>query len=502
MKTYLSVYFGSLLLAVVITPAIILLARKLNAVDLTNPRKVHSKPIPRIGGISVFLPSAVLAIAALFLDNSIGEAFRSIRIQVLSLLGAGTFIFCIGLIDDLRGMRARYKLLAQIIAAVAMCQAGVKIDLLNVANLFTIDFGWLSFPVTIFWIIAITNAVNLTDGLDGLAAGICAVTCGVIAVFAFASGQPMMGVFMLALLGSLSGFLFFNFNPARIFMGDCGSMFLGFVLASSSVMCMTKSGTIVGLALPALALGLPIFDTIFTMLRRYLGRWRIMSPDRSHLHHRLLDMGFRHHHAVITMYVITIIAAGLGMFMMVTRGGGIVAVFLGVLLLLVLVFRAFGAIQVHDVIVRLQRNRKISLQAKEYADIFEDTQLRFLEARTFKQIWRAISNAGEEMGFTELSLTAVSKSSRLHKFTWKPSDCEKKPQDLVSIKVYINENRFGIPMDIEAKIPADNSLESAGWRMMLSGRLIDEYHVNGASKAKIASIVGIGDDEQQVKVGS
>ena len=126
--------------------------------------------------------------------------------------------------------------------------------------------------------------MNFIDGLDGLAAGISAVTCAVIGVFAFSRGQLLMVVFMLALLGSLSGFLFFNFNPARIFMGDCGSMFLGFALGSTSVMCAMKSQAIVGLALPALALGLPIFDTFFTLLRRYLARRRILSSDYGHIH--------------------------------------------------------------------------------------------------------------------------------------------------------------------------------------------------------------------------
>ncbi|MCX5638643.1 MAG: MraY family glycosyltransferase, partial [Planctomycetota bacterium] len=298
MKTYLFTYLCSTLLALVITPIAICIAHAFGIYDKPDVRKVHVSAVPRIGGVAIFLSATILTITALFLDNSIGEAFRRVQTQVATLLAAGTFIFLVGLIDDLRGMRVRYKLLAQVCAAVAVCIAGIRIDLLNIANLFTLHFGWLSYVITIFWIVSITNAVNLIDGLDGLAAGISAVVCIVIAIFAFEIGRPLMVVLMLALLGSLCGFLFFNFNPARIFMGDCGSMFLGFVLASSSVLCATKSRTIIALALPTLALGLPIFDTIFTMLRRYLNRWGIMSPDRGHLHHILLDMGLRHHHVV------------------------------------------------------------------------------------------------------------------------------------------------------------------------------------------------------------
>jgi len=265
MKTYFFTFFCSMLLTVLITPIIIYAARVLRIYDSSDARKIHVGNIARIGGIGIFLSTTAIIIAVSFLDNLIGEKFRAIYPQVITLLCAGAFIFFAGLVDDLRGLRARYKLLSQLIAATAICIAGVRINSVNFANIFTVEFGLFSFPVTIFWILSITNAINLIDGLDGLAAGISAIACGVIAAFAFFSGQPLMVVFMLALLGSLCGFLFFNFNPARIFMGDCGSMFLGFVLASTGAMCTMKSGTIVGLALPSLALGIPIFDTLFSM---------------------------------------------------------------------------------------------------------------------------------------------------------------------------------------------------------------------------------------------
>ena len=475
MKTYFFTYFCSALLAVMITPVVIWLAHKLNILDFLHVRKVHAKPIPRIGGVAVFISATALVMTVLFLNNSIGEKFRAIHVQVIALLAAGTFIFLVGLIDDLHGVRARYKLLAQILAAVVMCLAGVKIESLNVANLFTINFYWLSFPVTIFWIISITNAVNLIDGLDGLAVGISAVACAMIAVFAFTTGNPLMVVFMLALLGSLSGFLLFNFNPARIFMGDCGSMFLGFVMASTSIMCVVKSGTVIALALPALALGLPIFDTLFSMLRRYLGRWGIMSPDRGHLHHRLLDMGLRHRHVVLIMYAITILAAGLGMFMMITSGAATIAVFFCVVLLLILLFRTVGAVRLREVIAGLKYNRAIARQAEKDISIFKDTHLSFHKTMSFKQWWQAVANVAENAGISEITLTAVARSGRKHTFSWQSKDCEKVQQETISMKVPIGEYRFGLPLDIEAKMPVDGMLESTGRRVMLFGRLIDEY---------------------------
>jgi len=477
MKTYLLVYLGSLLLALLTTPIVICVARILKIYDSSDVRKVHTSAIPRIGGVAIFLSATVLLIAVLFLDNNIGKAFRSIQVQVVTLLGSGTFIFLTGLIDDLRGIRARHKLLAQVAAGVALCLVGVRIDSLNVANLFTIHLSWLSFPVTVFWIVAITNALNLIDGLDGLAAGISAITCAVIAVFSFSSGQPLMVVLMLALLGSISGFLFFNFNPARIFMGDCGSMFLGFVIASSSVMCATKSRTIIALALPTLALGLPIFDTIFTIIRRYLERRGIMSPDRSHLHHILLDMGLRHRHVVIVMYALTALAAGLGMFMMLTRAAGTVVIFFCVLLLLVLVFRAVGAVGVKEMIAGLRRKHTISCQRKQEIECFEKVELYFRRAKLFDQWWQAVCFAADKMDFVKGSLPLTNRDGTSRILAWERKGEHIGAHDIVKIILPVRDRRAGSPLRLEIDVHVNGSLESASRRGALFTRLIEEYSI-------------------------
>lgn len=502
MKTYLFTYFCSAFLALVITPVVIRLARKLKMLDGVHVRKVHLTPIPRIGGAAVFASTMVLVIVVLLLDNRIGEIFRGLQVQVVTLLAAGTFIFLVGLVDDLHGVRARYKLLAQIIAASAVCLAGVRIETINVANLFTMKFGWLAFPISIFWIISITNAVNLTDGLDGLAAGISAITCAMIAVFAFNNGQLLMVVFMLSLLGSLSGFLVFNFNPARIFMGDCGSMFLGFVLASTSVMCAVKSGTLVALALPAIALGLPIFDMAFSILRRYLGRWGIMSPDRGHLHHRLLDMGLRHRHAVIVLYTITLLATGLGMFMMIARGGGVIIILICVLVLLVLVFRALGAVRLRETIAQLRYRKSLSREIERDVNVFHDTHLRFHNAASFRQWWRTVVDTAEKVGFSELFLTTPGRNGRSHRFAWRATSNDEGASETVNMRLSIGEERFGVAMEIEAKIIVNGSLESAGRRMMLFGRLIDAYGIAGTvNPIGSISILGPANTKQPVKGG-
>jgi UDP-GlcNAc:undecaprenyl-phosphate GlcNAc-1-phosphate transferase len=288
-----------------LTPVVIEFARRKKLHDEPNVRKVHSNPIPRIGGVVIFLSSMTLILPVLFLPNVIGQEFRNILLKIIVLLCCSAFVFVVGLIDDLKGLRARYKLFAQIIATLTVCFVGIRIHLIGFTDTLIIDFGWFSWPLTIFWIVGITNAVNLSDGLDGFAVGISAIACGTVAILSIYVGNPIMGIMMLALLGSLTGFLFFNFYPAKIFLGDGGCYFIGFIIASVSVISSTKSFTFIGLALPVLALGIPIFDTLFSMLRRFLERRSLFAPDRSHFHHRLLDLGLHHRHAVIIIYVTT-----------------------------------------------------------------------------------------------------------------------------------------------------------------------------------------------------
>ncbi len=479
MKTCLSVYLGSAFLALVITPVIIRLARSLKAAEHPGVRTVHKRPVPRIGGVAIFVSMMCLTIGVLFLSNVIGEAFRDILPKLIVLLCAAAYIFFVGLIDDImtKGLGARIKFLAQIAAAIAVCAVGIRIESVVIADWLTLDFGWFSWPLTILWIVGITNAVNLSDGLDGLAAGIAAIACGVIAVFAVHSGNVVMAVLMLALLGSLTGFLFFNFNPAKIFMGDCGSLFLGFTIATSSVLCATKSSALVGLALPILALGIPIFDTLFSMLRRFLERRSMFAPDRSHFHHRLLDLGLKQRHAVIVIYAVTLLAAGLGMFMMVTRNISSLIVFLCILLLLLLVFRVVGSVRLRETITGLQDKYRMANQRKQEQINFEDAQLHFRNARTYNQWWSAICKAAEQMDFAWLSLKTTDKDGTVRTEVWRTAGVPPGLSDVVIMTVPLRNHDKAGAMEFEIAILVNGSYESAGHRAKLFGRLIDEHEV-------------------------
>jgi len=474
------VYLGSAFVALLMTPVIIRIARRFRIAAIPGHRHMHETPTSHIGGVAIFVSMLCMTVPVLFLSNVIGEAFRGILPQVVVLLTASGFMFLVGLVDDLKsaGVKARVKLAAQFAASVAVCAAGIRIESVVVPGWFAVDFGWFSWPLTLIWLVGITNAVNLTDGLDGLAAGISAIACGVIAVFAVHSGNVVMAVLMLALLGSLTGFLFFNFNPAKIFMGDCGSMFLGFTIASSSVLCSTKSPVLVGLALPALALGIPIFDTLFAILRRFLERRSIFSADRGHFHHRLVDAGLDHRHAVIAIYVVTLIAAGLGMLMMVIQNGNSLIIFMGVLLFQLIVFRSVGYMRVKDLIGGLQRKYAISNREQEEVRRFEDSQLHFRRVLTFSQWWQAISAAAEKMDFLSIHLAITNRDGSHRTLSWQRRGKPRGRRDgLMKASIPLTDRRSGSSLNLRIEVCKNGSLESAGRRVALFSRLMDEHDI-------------------------
>ena len=311
----------ALLISYLLTPVIQLRAKKLGLLDKPSERKIHTSPIPRLGGVSIFISlfvTSLVFIGAYFIYKiSILGSF-----SFLGILGGGVIIFLLGLLDDIEPMPAAYKLLIQILAASVAWYLGVRIEhLVNPfyhANLilfkFSIGdqffhFGWMmSYFLTVLWIIAITNAINLIDGMDGLATGVSLVSA--IAIWAvavdFRISQPAGALMAATLAGSLLGFLRWNFNPARIFLGDSGAYLTGFVLACLSIGCVLKKITLAVMA-PVLILlfGLPLLDTSFAVIRRLISGKSIFQPDRGHLHHRLLAIGISQKFASYVMYLIS-----------------------------------------------------------------------------------------------------------------------------------------------------------------------------------------------------
>jgi UDP-GlcNAc:undecaprenyl-phosphate GlcNAc-1-phosphate transferase len=469
------VFVESLLLALVVTPAVIRMAYRINALDRPGVRTVHSRPVARIGGVAIFVSAMITIVSALSLNTQLGDAFEAVRLPLGMLLAMATMIFLIGLVDDLRGLPARVKFLAETAGAVVLCLAGVRISSIAITDQLVVHLGNWGTVLTILWIVGVTNAVNLSDGLDGLAGGVSAIACAVIAAFALQSQNLIMAVLMLSLLGGLCGFLFYNFNPAKVFMGDCGSLFVGFTIASSSMMCLTKSSVLVGLALPMLALGIPIFDTLFSILRRYLERRSLFAPDRSHFHHRLIDLGLKQQHAVLAIHGATCAATGLGLFMMVRRDLGALILFGVILLLLILLFRVVGAVHFGQTLLRLQQKYARSAQEKQIRRTFEDLQLRFRQARDADQRWQAVCDAGARFEFDSVSVVTRDPDGQSHTRVWRRGTPQADDPRRVTMNLPIGRDGDPRHMECQIAMTAGPSLEWAGHKGALFGRLVDEW---------------------------
>lgn len=284
------------------TPLVQKWAVKLKAVDIPKDgRRMHKRPIPRLGGLAIIF-GFIVAILCFY-----GKLDR----RIIATLAGAAVIAVMGVIDDIKTLDAKPKFFVQILAALIVVVGGdLRIDVLTNFNFFSANPywvlpDWISIIVTIVWIVFITNAVNFIDGLDGLAAGVSAIMSVSLVFIAVKLGEYPVAVVGTSLMGACFGFLPFNFNPAKIFMGDTGSTFLGFMLATLSIQGVFKSYAIISFAVPLLILGLPLFDASFAMLRRISKGQSPMKADRGHLHHRLIDMGFSQKQTVFILYAIS-----------------------------------------------------------------------------------------------------------------------------------------------------------------------------------------------------
>ncbi|AFS77275.1 UDP-GlcNAc:undecaprenyl-P GlcNAc 1-P transferase TagO [Gottschalkia acidurici 9a] len=304
--SYLIAFILPFVLAYIFTPIAKKLAHKVGAIDVPkDERRVHKQPIPRLGGLAIYLATIISIIILAPIDKT-----------TISILIGGTIIAVTGIIDDIKPMSAKVKLLFQILAAVVVIFGGVKIEFItNPSSKELLALKGFAIPITIFWIVGITNTLNLIDGLDGLSAGVSGISSlsflfvGLNVASKLDDPSIMVLPILMAVIlaGSAFGFLPHNFNPARIFMGDTGSLFLGFMLSIIAIEGYLKSFATIAVVIPILILGIPIFDTSFAILRRLANKKPIMEADRGHLHHRLLDKGFSQKQTVLVLYSISIL---------------------------------------------------------------------------------------------------------------------------------------------------------------------------------------------------
>jgi UDP-GlcNAc:undecaprenyl-phosphate GlcNAc-1-phosphate transferase len=283
---YATVFIVSLLGALLLTPFSRRLAMKYNFYDIPGERKVHTRLIPYLGGLGMYLSFIFALISVL-----------GFRHQLITIVVASTFMVILGLVDDKQGMNPKVKLSGQILAALFVINTEVCFNIFGTL--------WLDGPLTLFWIVGITNAINLLDNMDGLSSGVSAISALTLFFIAARNGQFLVASLAVALVGVCLGFLRYNFSPASIFMGDSGSMFLGFMLSSTAVkLHLPTDGTWAGMIIPVLALGLPILDTTLVTVQRYCNKRPIYLGGKDHCSHRLVALGFTHKQAVLTLYVL------------------------------------------------------------------------------------------------------------------------------------------------------------------------------------------------------
>jgi UDP-GlcNAc:undecaprenyl-phosphate GlcNAc-1-phosphate transferase len=299
-------FAAALVLVVLLTPFVIRFAHAVGAVDRPNERKVHTKIMPRLGGLAIFLAFAGGFVAVSPVFGLIDTDMKANT--VWGILIGGAIIVLTGALDDRFDLKPKYKLLGIFAASLVVIAFDMKVEFITIPF---VETGhslahWLSIPITIFWIVGVTNAINLIDGLDGLAAGVSAISVGTILVLAAMMGNVTVILLCAVLLGSTIGFLFFNFHPAKIFMGDSGALFLGFAIATLSILGF-KQATVVSFVIPLFIIAVPFSDTIFAIIRRKWNGKPWNAADKNHLHHCLMRLGLSHRQTVLAIYGLSLV---------------------------------------------------------------------------------------------------------------------------------------------------------------------------------------------------
>lgn len=296
--TSLLAFATALVMAFALTPVVKSFAFKIGAVDVPKDnRRMHKTPIPRVGGLAIYLGFLVSVLI-----------FGTMTSELQAILLGSVILILLGVVDDVVALSPKIKFIGQIAAAVIVMTAGVRIEVLSNpfgGNVFRL--GWVSYPITLLWIVGMINAVNFIDGLDGLACGVSSIASLTVFTIALLVAEPYVAIIMAALTGACFGFLPYNLNPAKIFMGDTGSMFLGYMLAVMSINGLFKLYAIISFIVPFLILGLPIFDTAFAIVRRLLKGQSPLQADRGHIHHRLVDLGFDQKQSVAILYAVSVV---------------------------------------------------------------------------------------------------------------------------------------------------------------------------------------------------
>jgi len=303
LNTYFALFLIATVASLVITPLIRRLCQRFSLLDVPlDDRRVHRRAIPRLGGVALYLSCTCALITFAFVDNLLTQSIKQHSSELFLVLLPATLVFLVGVYDDLRGANALVKFVSLGLIASLFFAMGGRVNALSVPLVGSVQLpSVVSYVVTLLWLVGIANAFNLIDGIDGLASGAALFASVVIMIVSIAQGLPLMIVITLVLCGSLAGFLRYNFNPASIFLGDSGALFVGFILAALSVVGTQKAATAVAVVVPILAFGFPVVDTAMTMSRRLVSRRPIFEGDKEHIHHMLLARGWSQRKVVLVL---------------------------------------------------------------------------------------------------------------------------------------------------------------------------------------------------------
>ena len=409
MRTAIVAFVVAAWVAAACTPLVRTLARRCGVVDRSDHyRKVDERAVPLLGGVAIFVAflAPILALVLVY-RNNVSVLVMQHSGEMLALLGGGAIALGLGIVDDAMRLAARWKLLFQVAAASVAVAGGFSIT--AVSNPFggPIILGWLSVPVTIFWFVGCMNALNLLDGLDGLAAGAALFVTVTLLLVSMVFGNGL-GMLLLACLGGATiGFLLYNFHPASIFLGDSGSMLLGFWVAALSLLAARKAEAAVALLVPFIALGLPIFDTTLAILRRWSHKVPISTADRQHIHHLLMGMGLTHKRAVLVLYVACAALGGAALLISAGHGGLTLAVVGSLALLAFVCVRVLGAVRFSELLGRLSGDWVLSHRSAEAKIAVEKAVHQIRSAATVGAAWAACRDAFGVLGLDYAELRVV-----------------------------------------------------------------------------------------------
>jgi UDP-GlcNAc:undecaprenyl-phosphate GlcNAc-1-phosphate transferase len=445
MRSYVCTFAVALFVAAILTPLVRWFALRVGAVATPRARDIHDCAVPRLGGIAIAAACFAPLLALQFIDSVVADKFKEHPQLALGLLVGGVTLGGLGVADDRRAIRARTKLAVQFAVAVFAYAVGFRIDAVYVPFFGVWQMGLFALPATALWIVGVINAVNLIDGLDGLAAGVIFFAAFTNFVVAVVAHQIFVALVMSAIMGAMVGFLFYNFNPARIFMGDSGSYFLGYLLAAASLTgSLQKASTAVSLLVPMVALGVPIFDTLFSIVRRTLERRPLFSADRGHVHHRLLDMGLTHRRAVMLLYGVSVLLTVSAIAIALGRSWEIGIALLVASVVLTCLIRFVGYFEY----VRLRRPaliRSYDRQTLALRPLVPRMAVEISSAESVPELWSRLSLLAES---AHLALLELHLPGEPHTKRWHAAPAER-PAHLVRI-------RF--------PLAADDSFLELGWR--------------------------------------